>query len=54
MSNVWILGIILMIWATVGMIGLIFHGRFKVNWCLIFFYAFIPFVALLANWLKVF
>lgn len=54
MSNVWIFGIILMIWALVGTIGCIFQDRFQINWCFISFYAFVPFIALIAHYLKIF
>lgn len=49
MMNVWIFGGILVAWATVGVVGCIFQDNFKVNWCMIAFCVFVPFIPLIAK-----
>ena len=50
MSNVMIFGLILMAWATIGMIGAIFQDHFKkINWCGIFFLFSVPFIPFIAK-----
>lgn len=50
MSKVMIFGLILTVWAIIGMISVIFKDSFKrVNWCGIFFFFSVPFIPFVAK-----
>ena len=54
MSNTMIFGLILIVWATIGMIGAIFQNSFKkVNWCGILFLCLVPFIPFIAKFFGV-
>lgn len=55
MSNLTIFALILIAWAAIGMIGLIFDNYFRrANWCLVFFFFFVPVIPFIAKFFNIF
>ena len=55
MSGTMILGLILIVWAIIGIISVILHDNLvgKINWFGIIFYALVPFIPFIAKILNV-
>lgn len=49
MNKVMIFGLILMVWAIIGMIGVNFKDSKKTNWCGILFFFSVPFIPFIAK-----